>query len=428
VTEKLALHGGPKTVTTPAPPYPAIGAEEVAGAVTTLMKRELSTVGHGGVVGEMEDAYAKYFGVKYCHSFNAGTAAIASGLFAIGVGPGDEVLTASNTWISGICAICHAGAVPVFCDTAKDAQYIDPAEIRRKATPRTKAVIVTHVWGLPADMDPILEAALAKKLRVLEDASHAHGAKYKGKYVGTIGDVGAFSLQGSKAIVAGEGGVLVTNRRLYYERAMVPGDHGVRLRQELTLKQLEPFTRGGGAWTYRIAPVCAAVGLAQLRKLDTLNAARQANFDRLHKRLKKSVPFVKWPRLHRGSVRGWYSTPAWYAYDQRRVGRDLFVRACQAEGAGVRGPGYANWYEVPLFQDPKVFGQIWPVKHVNGAEFTPAPPGSLRNNEDLRARMLLFPVPAEECPLYMDQLAAAVEKVAANMGALAKTARNRQRR
>ena len=416
---KLALMGGPKAVTLAAPPYPVIDHEEITGVVRTLMTGQLSQVGHGGVVGEFEDACAEYFGVKWCHSFNSGTAAIASALFALGVRPGDEVLTASNTWISGINAICHAGALPVFCDVAPGEQYIDPEEIRRKAGPHTRAVIVTHLWGMPADMDPIMQAARDKHLHVVEDCSHAHGGKYKGRLLGTIGDIGAFSLQGSKAIVAGEGGFLLTNEELGYQRAMVPGDHGVRLRQELTDAQLACFSRGGGAWTYRMAPVCAAIALAQLRKLDRLNAARQANFDRLHARLQREAPFIEFPVLHEGSIRGWYSTPATFALEHPGVGRDLFVEACQAEGANVRGVGYDNFYEIPLYQDPAVFSQLWPAEHPGAAKLRTPPPGSLKNNEALRTRQLLLPIFATECSQLMDQIADAIAKVAGQLDALA---------
>ncbi len=426
MAKKLALLGGPKTVNRTPPAYPVIGKEEQFAVTQTLLSRQLSQVGHGGVVGQMEEAYADHFGAKYCHSFNSGTAAIASALFALGVGPGDEVLTAADTWISGLGAICHAGATPVFCDVKQDSHHIDSAEIRRKATKRTKAVVVTHVWGFPADMTPIMKAARARKLAVVEDCSHAHGGKYKGKYLGTIGDVGAFSLQGSKAIVAGEGGFLLTNNKLWYERSMIPGDHGARLRQELTHEALRGFAEGGGAWTYRIAPLCAAVAVEQLKRLNTLNAARQTNFERLHKTIKKHVPFIKWPALHKGSVRGWYGTPALYEYDQKKVSRDTFCEACAAEGAPVGGVGYANFYEIPLFQDTKLYGQMFTVKHAGGAEFTPVKPGSLKRHESVRRRNLVFPIPAEECGALMDQVGEAIAKVASNMSALAKYQKQKQ--
>lgn len=422
MSTRLALLDGPGTVTLPVPAYPVIGAEEAAAVVQTLLSGQLSQVAKGGVVAEMELAYGEHFGAKHCHSFNSGTAAIHSALFAVGVRPGDEVLTASNTWISGINAICHAGAVPVFCDVAPGAEHIDPDEIRSKAGANTRAVVVTHLWGMPAEMDEIMAAAREKNLYVIEDCSHAHGGKYKGRYLGTIGDIGAFSLQGSKAIVASEGGFLLTDNEKWYQRSSIPGDHGTRLRTEITHEDLEPFSHGGGAWTYRIVPMCAAIALAQLRRLDEMNAARQANFDQLHQRLSQSVPFISWPELAPGSVRGWYSTPATYNHDPAQVSRDLFVEACQAEGAAVRGCGYANWYEIPLFQDPQVYGQLFSVQHSSGAAFKPIPPGSLKHNEQLRRQHLIFPVPAERCPELIDQIAAAVEKVAAQMDVLAEQA------
>lgn len=417
-----ALLGGPKTVNLDLPAYPAIGAEEASAVLKTLLERQLSAAGPGGVVGEMEDAYARYFGARYALACNSGTAAIASALFAVGVQPGTEVLTASNTWISAIAAICHAGGTPVFCDVARGTHHIDPAEIKRKAGPHTRAVIATHLWGLPADMDPIVEAAGQSNLAVVEDCSHAHGGRYKGRYLGTIGDVGCFSLQASKAIVAGEGGILITDNQRYYQRSMVPGAHGARLSQELTFPELKPFVQGGGSWTYRIAPLCAALALAQLGRLDALNAARQANFDRLRDRLRK-IEFIRWPGLRRGSIRGWYGTPALYLYDQGNVSRDLFCQACQAEGAPVSGTGYDNWYEVPLFQDADLYAQLWPVRHENGVEYRPLTRGSLAHNEALRRDFMLFTIPAEESPQLMDQIATAIEKVAASMPQLARQRR-----
>ena len=422
MAEKLAIMGGPKTVTAPYPAYPVIGAEEVCAATRVIMSGELSDCGRGEFVGRMEDDFAAYFGTKYALSFTAGTASIAGALFAVGVKPGTEVLTANNTWISAITAICHAGGTPVFCDIKPGALHIDPAEIRRKAGPRTRAVIVTHLWGIPADMDSILKATRALKVPVVEDASHAHGGMYKGKLVGTLGDVGCFSLQASKAIIAGEGGIMVTNNKRFYQRAMIPGHHAQRLRMSLTYEDLKPFTEAGGYWKYRISPVEAAIATAQLKRLDDLNAARQANFDRLYARLSKNVPFLSWPRLAPGSKRGWYHTPSFYNYDQRKVSCGLFIKACQAEGARLGGEGYGNWYQMPLFQDLKLYSQLWPVKHTNGVEFKPLPPNGLPNDEALRRMIVIISIPATEAPQLMDQTAAAIEKVAANMSSLARLA------
>lgn len=418
--KQLALFGGPKTVTLSWPAYPIIGAEEVSAATRVLLSGQLSDVARGEFVSTMEDDFARYFGTRHALSFGSGTAAIHGALFAVGVKPGTEVLTANYTWISAITAILHAGGTPVFCDLKPGGLHIDPAEIKRKAGPHTRAVVVTHVWGIPADIDPLLKAARDLNLAVVEDCSHAQGAKYKGRFVGTIGDVGCFSLQASKAIIAGEGGLIVTNDERYYQRAMIPGHHGARLGEELTLPELIPFRATGGYWKYRIPTLAAAIATVQLGRLEELNAARQANFDRLQTRLKQTVPFISWPALHRKSSRGWYGTPAFYEYDQKKVPISLFAEACAAEGAPIGTGGYQSWCQTPLFQDMELFSQLWVAKHANGVEYKPLPADALPNEAALRQRFLRFPIPATEAPDLMDQMATAVEKVAAKMAALAR--------
>jgi len=200
----------------------------------------------------------------------------------------------------------------------------------------------------------------------------------------------------------------------------VPGHHPGRIGWALTLRETKPFAQAGGMWTYRIMPVCAAIASAQLKKLDALNAARQANFDRLSGRLRRSCPFIEWPKLPPNSRRGWYSTPAFFTLERRGVTRNKFVQAVRAEGAPIGGEGYTDWSRIPLLQDMRLFSQLFVPRHANGVEFRPVPPGSLPNNEWLRAHMLLFPIPAVESPALMDQVAEAVEKVAGNLAALAR--------
>jgi len=421
-TSDLAIFGGPKAVTQPAPPYPVVDHDELSAAMRVILSRGLSDPGRGEFVAAMEDQYAAYFGARYCLSFASGTAALHGALFAVGVRPGAEVLTCNHNWISGITAILHAGGTPVLCDVQKDRWHIDPAEIPRKATPNTRAVVVTHLWGVPADMDRIVAACRRANLPLIEDVSHAHGGKYKGRYLGTIGDVGIFSLQGSKAITAGEGGFLLTDSKRYFQRAAVPGHHGMRLSQAMTLKELRPFAPGGGVWTYRIAPIAAAIACAQLRKLPVLNAARQANFDRLHRRLRR-LGLFRWPALAAGSVRGWYGTPALFDEAKAGVSRDAFVRACRAEGAGIGGEGYCDWSQIPLFQDMRLFSQMFVPRHANGVAFRPVVKGELPHYDRVQRSMVLFQIPAVESPALMDQCAEAVEKVAANLPALRRAER-----
>jgi dTDP-4-amino-4,6-dideoxygalactose transaminase len=417
--QKLALFGGPKTVVQPQPPYPVIGHEEVNAATEVIMSRQLSDVGTGKFIQRFEKDFARYFGSKHCLSLSSGTSAIHCALFAVGVRPGAEVLTCAHNWISAITAILHAGGTPVFCDVKPGCWHIDPAEIKRRATPNTKAVVVTHLWGMPADMDPILKVCGELGIAVIEDVSHAQGSKYKGKYCGTIGDIGAFSLQGSKAIVAGEGGFLLTNSKRNFQRAQVPGHHGARLSSEMSIKEMKPFAQGGGAWTYRMFPVAAAIAMEQLGRLPALNAARQANFDRLRACL-KNVSLIQWPKLHRDSVRGWYGTPANFDASKAPFSRETFIKACNAEGAGIGGEGYCDYSQIPLFQDMDLYSQMFVPKHANGVEFKPVKLGDLPNYDAIKKSSLRFIIPATESPTLMDQMANSIHKVLANADTLVK--------
>jgi len=417
--EQLALCGGAKAVTYPWPPYPVIDHEEVNAAVRVVMARFLSDCGRGQFIAEMEDAYAAYFGTNYALGLVSGTAAIHSALFAVGVCPGSEVLIANHNWISPIMAVFHAGAVPVLCDVAPGTCAIDPEEIRRKVTPHTKAIVATHLWGVPANMDGIMVVARELNLPVIEDVSHAHGGKYKGRYLGTIGDIGCFSLQGSKAIIAGEGGFMLTNSEHYYQRAMIPGLHPNRLGNDVMLEDVKPFSNAGGMFMYRMPTVSAAIAVAQLKKLPALNAARQANFDRLYAQI-GHLPFITWPVLDEGSERGWYGTPA--LYDETKangVSRDKFVQACLAEGCEVWGEGYCDYSQLPTLQDMHLLGQMFSYQYPNGVAFKPITQGELPNNDALRSMQIRFTIPALESPLLIDQIAAGILKVADNLDAVA---------
>ncbi len=175
---------------------------------------------------EFERDFAKYIGCKFGMSFCNGSSALEAALFAIGIGPGDEVLVSSCTVHSTAAAVISLGAQPVYVDIDPQTLNFDPAEIDKKVTERTRCVLVVHLWGNPADMGSIKEKAEKYNLKIVEDCSHAHGASIDGEKVGSIGDIGCFSLQGYKAISAGEGGVAVTNVEEYYHRLTLFGHFG----------------------------------------------------------------------------------------------------------------------------------------------------------------------------------------------------------
>jgi dTDP-4-amino-4,6-dideoxygalactose transaminase len=415
----LALLGGQKAVTLPSPRWPRIAEEEIAAVVKQLLSGSISECGRAGVISEFEDAFAAYQGRRYSLSFSDGTASIHASVFAAGVGPGDEVLQTSNTWISAINAIMHGNGIPVFCDVTPDGFTIDPDEIRRKAGPRTRAVIVTHLWGVPAPMDEIMVAAKERNLVVIEDCSHAHGATYKGKKVGSIGDMGCFSLQGSKSIVAGEGGVMVTDDRRYYERAMLPGHHDLRLTQELTLDETKRYATAGLYWKYRASPLGIALANAQLKHLDEWTRGRRENRNYLKKQI-EDIEFIVWPKVPMDSEVGFYGTPLFY--DQRASGgvpRDVFLRAMSAEGVPF-STGYRTWYLEPLFQDQFFYGRGCPWSCPYSDRHLKYKAGDLPRTEELEKRQMIlwishFITPAKE---NMDQFAEAFHKVAKNIDKL----------
>jgi len=409
--EKLALFGGAKTVTLPRPKWPRITEEEIAAVLKQMLTGSISEIGREGVIADFENEFAAYQGRKYALSFSSGTASIHGALFAAGVGPGDEVLQTSNTWASAITAILHCNGIPVFCDIVSDGFAIDPEEIRLKASKKAKAVIVTHLWGIPAGMDEILKVAEEKNLTVIEDCSHAPGATYKGRKVGSIGHMGCFSLQGSKSIVAGEGGVMVTDERLFYERAMLPGHHGVRLEQELTLEETKRYSKCGMYWKYRAVPISMAIARVQLKHLDEWNRNRRQNLEYLKEKT-KDLDFIVWPQIPSYTTIGFYGTPVFY--DQAAaegVSREVFLTAMQAEGLPL-GTGYPLWYLEPIFQDGFFYGRrTTSRKHKHG---------DLPNTEKIAGKTLILPATAfvTPCTELMDQFAEAYHKVAENIGSL----------
>ena len=426
VKSDLALFGGEPTVTAPRPHWPIVGEDEIASVENVMLNESLSEGAREGVVGRFEDAFAEKFGTKHALSLSSGTASLHAACFACGVGPGYEILVPSYTWISAITATLHANGIPVFCDVGEDSYHIDPEEIRRKATPRTKAVMVCHMWGVPAPMDEIMAAAREKGLKVIEDVSHAHGGKYRGQLLGTIGDAGCFSLQASKAMIAGEGGVLITNDQSIYERAMIPGHHDVRLQEYLQLPETRVFAGSGANWKYRAVPLSMAVADAQLPHLDKWNAVKLENYNRLEAQL-KDFSFLKFPELAPGSVRGFYGSPCLYNYDPDKVSRDTFVEALIAEGASV-GTGYKNWYQVPILQDMSLFRQFWVDSHPNGARYTPLPANGLPNTDSVLARTIVLPAWGAPAPKLVDQTVAAFQKVSSQMARLADYQREKRER
>lgn len=237
-----------------------------------------SATGGSWTIG-LEKAFAEKIGTKYGVAFNSGTSTLHAAIEAAGVQPGDEVISPAITVIMDSTATFHANAVPVYCDVLEDTFTMDPADLERKITPKTKAIIPVSIYGLSCDMDPIMEIAKKHNLVVIEDNAQAVLSKYKGKTLGTIGHMSSFSFENTKHISCGEGGMILTNDEKYAEAVRKIGGHGFknlraeegRIRLNADVFQSPDYKRHDVlGWNYRLAEFNAAVAFAQLERVEEL--------------------------------------------------------------------------------------------------------------------------------------------------------------
>jgi 8-amino-3,8-dideoxy-alpha-D-manno-octulosonate transaminase len=277
-------------------------------------------------VATFEKECAARMRTKYALAVTSGTAALHIAMAALEVGPGDEVILPAWTWYSCYNTIIQAGALPVFVEI-DESFNLDPVDIEHRITPQTKVIMAVHLQGNPADMDPILEIARRRRLKVLEDASQSVGASYKGRPLGSMGDIGIFSLQQSKTITAGEGGAVVTSDDYLFERAC--RFHDVTGR---------PSTSGKVGFmpglNYRLNEFSGGVLLAQLRKLDTIIDDVRRNASRVYRGI-GDLPGTHTRRLP--DPDGELGTGIFLGFPSKE-GRDRYAQAMKAEGVPVSGP------------------------------------------------------------------------------------------
>jgi len=263
---------------------PWIGEKELQYVTDCVKSGWISSL--GDYVIAFEERFARYCGMEYGISCANGTVALHLALVALGIGGGDEVICPTLTFIATANAISYTGAKPVFVDSEPYTWNIDPERIEEKMTKNTKAIIPVHLYGHPCDMDRILEIARANGLYVIEDAAEAHGAKYKGKMVGSMGDIACFSFYGNKIITTGEGGMLLTNDEDIFERAKLLRDHAM----STTKRYWHEFI----GFNYRFTNVQAAIGLAQLERIDEIIKIKRKNA-KLYNSLLKDVEGLTLP-------------------------------------------------------------------------------------------------------------------------------------
>ena len=221
----------------------------------------------GKFVSEFESSFAEYVGVKNATTVSNGTVAIHLALLALGIGEGDEVIVPTLTYISSVNTIVYTGATPVFVDSLQESWQIDPQDVIKKITPRTKAVMAVHLYGHPCDMDALVEICKKNNLFLIEDCAEAIGTLYKGKHVGTFGDVSTFSFFGNKTITTGEGGMVITNDETLHDRAVHFKGQGLAKHRQ--------YWHDVIGYNYRMTNICAAIGLAQLENVVSVLAEKK---------------------------------------------------------------------------------------------------------------------------------------------------------
>jgi dTDP-4-amino-4,6-dideoxygalactose transaminase len=288
MAEKLGIDGGTPVLTrADYGNWPVITDDE-RGLVQEVLDCGVVAGATGPQVVALQKEWAAFVGAKHCLTTGSGTAALHMALAAVGIGPGDEVLVPSYTFLATASCVLHQMAVPVFVDVEPVTYTIDPARIEKLVTERTKAIIPVHIQGCPADMDPILDIAARYGLHVIEDACQAHGAEYKGRMCGTIGVAGAFSLNNLKNLCGGEGGLFVTNNDDVLKKGDLVRYFGDEC-DEATLRQ--KYNSSILGYMYRNQELPAALARGQLRHLREHNDTRIRNAEYLSRELGK-IPGV----------------------------------------------------------------------------------------------------------------------------------------
>lgn len=221
----------------------------------------------GKFVKKFEDLFTEYIGIRYATSVCNGTVALHLALITLGIGKGDEVIVPTLTYISSVNAIAYTGATPVFVDSLYDTWQMNLEDVKRKISLKTKAIMAVHLYGHPCDMDNICKIAKDKDIFVIEDTAEAFGSKYKGKHTGTFGDIATFSFFGNKTITTGEGGMVVSNDKTLYDRAVHYKGQG--------LAKYREYWHDVVGYNYRMTNICAAIGLAQLERADEIIAKKR---------------------------------------------------------------------------------------------------------------------------------------------------------
>ena len=361
MSEKLAIDGGPKAVTNTLVSWPQFCEKAIKDVEAVLRSGKVNYwTGPKGM--EFEKTFAQWQGSKFGISVATGTAALHVALSALGIGPGDEVIVPSYTFIASSFSVVQAGAIPRFADVNLDDHCISVESAEKLLNERTKAIMPVHLYGNVCDMDPIMEFAKRHNLYVIEDNAEAFGGSYKGKKTGTIGHMAACSFCQNKTFTTGgEGGMVTTDNEDWAWTARSFRDHGYDVKERLNLLEIEqklPYIHNMVGWNYRMTEVQSAIGLAELERIDDWNIPTRRRNSHIVMDALQDLPQVKYiPIDTQERQNGWYTMA--FSLDIENMNCDIeqFVKAAIAEGAPIWKVFFPQCHTERAFREFNSFGK-----------------------------------------------------------------------
>ena len=418
MSEKLAIHGGPKAVRNKLIGWPRFD-DATINAVVEVLKSGKMNYWTGPKGMEFEKKFARWQGSRYAVSVATGTAALHVSLSALGVGPGDEVIVPSYTFIATSFSVVQAGAIPRFADVNLDDHCISLESAEKLVNERTRAIIPVHLYGNVCDMDRVVAFAKKQDLLVIEDNAEAYGGEYKGKKTGTIGRMAAASFCQNKTFTTGgEGGMVTTDDEDLAWKARSFRDHGYDVKERLNLLELEqklPYIHNMVGFNFRMTEMQSAIGLSELDRIDTWNfPARRRNAYILINRLKKHPQVIHFPVDTPERRNGWYVLA--FSLDIENMKCDIaeFVKAAGAEGAPCWKVFWPQCHTENAFTGKNAFGRSgFPFTSKEytdprSADYSAVEVPNARWHEKHTFTCFAFPTASED---DMEQIADALEKV-----------------
>lgn len=356
--QKLAINGGLKTITRNFYPYNSLGDEERLAVDKVMRSGVLSQflgVWHkdfygGPKVQEFEKMAAKYFNVRHAITVNSWTSGLIAAVGALDIEPGDEIIVSPWTMTASATAILHWNAIPVFADIEEDTFNLDPVSVEANITPYTKAIMAIDIFGHSADMDGLRKIADKYDLKIISDSAQAPGAIYKGKYAGTLGDIGGYSLNYHKHIHTGEGGIIVTNEDNLAERLKLIRNHAEVVVEDKGEKKLNNMI----GYNFRLGEIESAIGIEQLKKLKKFAQSRERIGKRLSDGLSK-LKGLKTPVVKRECSHVYYIYPIVLDIEKLGCSKFKIAEALRAEGVEL-ATSYQNIHLIPMYQKKIAYG------------------------------------------------------------------------